>query len=137
MLLQQSGYRVLARTLKDPSVYLSSPRHISVSAIVNNKHWDGAVDTFRAASNELARNKSAYQSFASLRDSHKLVLAQMQDLSDVIDLAVEQDDSALKQHLITGDIEAICSLARELYLSRLLHSNENADAAITITAGAG
>ncbi|KAJ2866552.1 hypothetical protein GGH94_001444 [Coemansia aciculifera] len=68
---------------------------------------------------------------------HKLVLTKVQELSDLIDLAVEQDDAELKQYLIGGDIEEVCALARELYLSRLLRSSENADAAITITAGAG
>ncbi|KAJ2094865.1 hypothetical protein GGI09_005170, partial [Coemansia sp. S100] len=61
----------------------------------------------------------------------------MQELSDLIDLAVEQDDAELKQYLLGGDIEEVCTLARELYLSRLLHGCENTDAAITITAGAG
>ncbi|KAJ2104232.1 hypothetical protein GGI16_002807 [Coemansia sp. S142-1] len=136
-LWKRSGCRIQARAQMNSAIRPKSLRCISTSAVSYNKQWDGAVGKFRVASKELLSNSSAYQSFGSLKEPHKLVLTKMQELSDLIDLAVEQDDTELKQYLLSGDIEEACTLARELYLSRLLHGCENADAAITITAGAG
>ncbi|KAJ1955156.1 hypothetical protein GGI12_005626 [Dipsacomyces acuminosporus] len=47
------------------------------------------------------------------------------------------DDAALQQDLIEGDIQHICQAADTLKLDTLLQSEEDADAAMTITAGAG
>ncbi|KAI8324940.1 bacterial peptide chain release factor 2 (bRF-2) [Martensiomyces pterosporus] len=55
----------------------------------------------------------------------------------MIDLANEMSDAALKQDLVDGDISQLCEAADALKTEILLQREEDADAAVTITAGAG
>ncbi|KAJ1938323.1 hypothetical protein FBU59_004475, partial [Linderina macrospora] len=55
----------------------------------------------------------------------------------MIDLANDANDHDLKQTLLDDDLQQLAQDYKELKLACLLRTEENADAAMTITAGAG
>ncbi|KAJ1952943.1 hypothetical protein EC988_003279 [Linderina pennispora] len=87
--------------------------------------WEAAVQTFRNISDSLQQHQDAD------------LLTRAKGLGEMIGLANDANDQDLKQALIDDDIQRLAQDYEELKLQWLLSTEENADAAMTITAGAG